>query len=168
MIRNPLNPVRKWYMNSLLKNWPITAQREFPVINRQVTGEMWPELVFFSTELVSRKQQSVPWHFVYKFSNIPTKRGSPQEGRPYIRKHVQKVWFWMPIDLNLFTQCNSINFVSLALWYRPFSLLPLAFLFCATYSKSANRRAAESVREISDDLIIEDDAEIGKYAVLPQ
>ena len=81
----------------------------------------------------------------------------------------------MPIDLNLFTQCNSINFVSLALWYRPFSLLLLALLLCAAYSKSANRRAVESVREISDDLIIvdsgiksEDDAEIGKYPVLPQ
>ena len=117
----------------------------------------------------------MPWHFVYKFSNIPAKRGSPQEGKPYIRKHGRKVWFWMPIDLNLFTQCNSINFVSLALWYRPFSLLLLAFLLCATYSKSANRRAVESVREISDDLIIvdsgiksEDNAEIGKYPVLPQ
>ena len=76
--------------------------------------------------------------------------------------------------LNLFTQCNSINFVSLALWCRPFSLLLLAFLFCATYSKIANRRAVESVREISDDFIIgsgiknEDNAEIGKYPVLPQ
>lgn len=88
------NPVRKWYTNSLLK---LTNHNTAWISGNKPASDWrnvtWAVFFFFFTELVSRKQQSVSWHFVYNFSNIPAKRGSPQEGRPYIKNMVRRYGF---------------------------------------------------------------------------